>query len=127
MFAALFLFKKGKLQTYLDLCHYGNIGKYSTLFEAAMAKNAIDLEPEWRAFIADIKKTQSSGPQMPQAEIFASRKKFDEFAKKNPQLQLALIKGAADKGVKPDDNEKPNDYERPAENEKPADSDKVSG
>jgi tetratricopeptide (TPR) repeat protein len=124
MFAALFLFKKGKLQTYLELCHSGNIGKYSTLFEAAMAKDALALEPDWKSFVADVKKAQSPGSSLPKPQIFASREKFDDFSKKNPLLQLAAIKGNPGKGAKADDSEKPIDNEKPGGTEKSGDSEK---
>ena len=125
MFAALFLFKKDKLQTYLELCHSGNIGKYSTLFEAAMAKDAIALEPEWKAFIADLKKAQSPGSSPPAPQIFDSREKFYEFSKKNPLLQLAAITGKPGKGAKADDSEKPIDNEKPNGTEKSGDGQKA--
>jgi tetratricopeptide (TPR) repeat protein len=121
MFAALYLFKKGKLQTYLDLCHSGNIGSYSTLFEAAMAKNALALEPDWKSFIASIKKERLPGPQLPVPQIFPGREKFDEFSKKNPQLQLTAIKGSAILSAKSSGARKPAESEKPGENEKPND------
>jgi len=93
MFVALYLLKKGKLQTYLDLCHSGNIGNYSTLFEAAMAKQAPALESDWKSFIADIRNGGPSTETLPNAQIFSTRQRFEEFSKNNPQLQLSSIKG----------------------------------
>ncbi len=106
MFAALYLLKKGKLHTYLDLCRSGNIGSYSSLFEAAMGKNAPALEPDWKSFIADIQKEQTSSPELPATQILSSKEKFDEFSKKNPQLQLSALKGNPVQNEKNDGAEK---------------------
>lgn len=109
MLAAAYLFRKGKLQTYLELCKTGEIGHFQSVFEAAMGKPVSSLESDWKSFVQESCKQPPKGETLPSPQLFAGKELFDSFREKNPQLQLLEILGGS--GLSPKNSAESSDDE----------------
>jgi tetratricopeptide (TPR) repeat protein len=77
--AAIFLFKSAKLRKYLELCANGHVGDYPTVFESAFDKTAVQMQPEWKQYLAKIDSERADIDTLPTSFIFSDKKHFDDF------------------------------------------------
>ena len=78
---ALFLYKNGRLRTYLDLVRSGDKRGYKTYFEAAFGRSVHSLEPYWKLFIQDLYARRTRIMEIPVSKFFNNKAEFDEFMK----------------------------------------------
>jgi hypothetical protein len=63
----------------LELCANGHVGDYPTVFESAFDKTAVQMQPEWKQYLAKIDSERADIDTLPTSFIFSDKKHFDDF------------------------------------------------
>ncbi len=76
---SVFLYKRGKLKSFLDLVARGNRKGYGTYVEAALGRRPPELEGEWRKYLSDVYARRAQIYRLPTSRYFPSKQKFLVF------------------------------------------------
>jgi tetratricopeptide (TPR) repeat protein len=77
--AALYLYRRGKLHQYLELCRNGQVDQHVTLFETVFGKSAKQMAPEWMKYILELQQQNLAVARLPAAMIWDRPDLFNQF------------------------------------------------
>ena len=76
---SVFLYRRGKWRTFLDLVNRGEKKGHATYVEAAFGQRLSELEHDWRAYLQDTYARRNQIYRLPASRYFPSRQEFLEF------------------------------------------------
>jgi hypothetical protein len=76
---SVFLYRRGKWKTFLDLIAGGDKRGYSTYVEAAFGVRLSELEHDWRTYVQDAYARRNQIYKLPASRLFPSKQEFLEF------------------------------------------------
>jgi len=76
---SVFLYRRGKWKTFLDLIRAGDKRGYETYVEAAFGLRLSELEDDWRTYVKDAYGKRNQIYQLPASRLFPAKQEFLEF------------------------------------------------
>jgi len=76
---SIFLYRRGKWKTFLDLIDGGDKRGYATYVEAAFGLHLNELEHDWRTYVQHAYARRNQIYQLPASRLFSSKQEFLEF------------------------------------------------
>jgi len=76
---SVFLWKQGKLKTYIDLIRNDKKNGYPTYFEAAFDKKLNQIEPLWEKYLQEVKRNREDISRIPSSVVFPNKANYEKF------------------------------------------------
>ncbi len=76
---SMFLYKQGKLKTYMNQVRLNQKNGYNTFFEAAFNRHISQIIPDWEHYLRDVYENRNLIYKVPCSKVWSSKKKFDKY------------------------------------------------